>query len=1776
MSFRTILNIGALFSLGAMSVLHSVVPQSGPAGRRLRLDAITPRAMAATGTLPARDTRGIRDGCETFISMSQPEPSTTADSVYIAVQYGELITSPAACLSSGPPDSFTLAVNGNSVTNVSYSYTSKGSGYTTARAMVPLARNTINLIVATTNGHDGSSTPRTDVASASVEQIHENVYQVSITAPGGTTQLMTGQQQSILFTVTNTSDAVDTFDLTCGTTDVLDCLEVSPRRVTLGIGQAVGAVARVVARASQGTSALTVNASGRASASASQPIYVQAQSADVALANPGTLVEKSACLELSVVVGVATECGVLRVAHPLPTVMTLGKSRTPVLVYYADQADGTEVIAVNVTPPGPGAPDAVRAVLSTDASVGVSDDKQWTGAMQPGVTSRVALLFGSSTLQTGVYPYTVSVYFRTNGQWSAPMQASSSIVHVNRAQSAFGAGWTLAGLERLLDAPNNGKLWIAGDGSARLYARNASAPGPLVHYNAEAYDRPDSLLYDPARAVYTRYAEQGLKVEFNDQGLHVATESRRGHRTEFAYETGAAGQRLRTISVPTLATPLTYTFLYDGAGHLDSVVAPGAGQVTRLRPRALAGQPNVAVVDSIIDPDTTAVTFRYASSTSPLMQGQLDRRGTLTEWTYETPHTVAEATTTLSEVGQPTVSVRTTLRHAQSAGSGTSLLLAADVVSSIQSPRTDTVVVTTFWLDRFGAPRKMRNALGDTVLLHQAPTFPGLVAATRQPNGLTSRAYFDSRGNVDSTLTVNPLGDARDAVTRYVWDAKWNAPTRVTTPEGVVTDFDYDASNGNRLWQQTGGPSHRVTFGYDPAAKFLASFTRLPSGAQHEYGYDSLGNLRSARTPRGFVTLSFRDGVGRDTLIVSPVDTLGVHFLRTRTQYDVMNRPRLVVTAGEAMPGVGAETTFVRADFDASGNTLAVSRSGVPDVTNIGTSTSRWRYDRLNRRVAEIATDGAVDSTTYDGNGNAVNTMDRRGYSSTAQFDALDRLRARIKPLVVYKDTVMSGWTFPLYPNCQTTKLCFAADTARFTYDVMGNLLTADNQDAQIRRTYTQSGIVTTDSLRVRTWTNPQGGADFQTHQYGLTFGYDLDGRRVWMRVPRQLGAKVSGMPGTVYDSIAYAYDAATGAVSGARDILGNSFTITRDDDGRLTRILYPQGNFKQYTYNADGEPTNVREDLTATGSGTNDIVTVYDARGKALISQAESGWIPDTNSYSGLGTLVAHHRVRPYFSPREYHDTWTADALANVSNVFSSNSYYYYATGGQRYVESTSSTWNTYAPGTGRLTAVAVQAGSGNRPLSGLGCTTSSSAETHRAQQFDAAGNLATFSANWLVLSGGGTSSCPSSPPDEAHVAGARYYDADGRLRVADNRAADNSPEKLPGDPEGYEEYRYDALGRRVLRRARATPPRSPGGPSVDLIQRFVWDGNDIVAETQYPGSNGVSAADLERDTTDLVGDATFFGRVIYLAGHIIDQPLSVVRIGYQKSVGGQSKSWEPVAFVPQWNLRGRAVGALFVGPTGRCQTVGSTTGCVDPTFPDRENYGSVVGPKYPQYAYNGWFGSLVQDQVDGTGQLYRRNRYYDPVTGRFTQEDPIGLAGGMNVYGFASGDPVNYSDPFGLKPGPWESFKTWFLDSWSGRAAGTGPAHFGEVMRGAADLFSAGDGGLMMGPAAEIATVSVSRSKYPQSAAHIEDAQAAGQPSVVTVDRGGASARRAAALKGTATRAGLDRDEYPPAMFREGGAGSSVRYVNPSDNRGAGACMGAQCRTLPDATQVQIKVVP
>ena len=52
-----------------------------------------------------------------------------------------------------------------------------------------------------------------------------------------------------------------------------------------------------------------------------------------------------------------------------------------------------------------------------------------------------------------------------------------------------------------------------------------------------------------------------------------------------------------------------------------------------------------------------------------------------------------------------------------------------------------------------------------------------------------------------------------------------------------------------------------------------------------------------------------------------------------------------------------------------------------------------------------------------------------------------------------------------------------------------------------------------------------------------------------------------------------------------------------------------------------------------------------------------------------------------------------------------------------------------------------------------------------------------------------------------------------------------------------------------------------------------------------------------------------------------------------------------------------------------------------------------------------------------DESGLYYNRHRYYDPLQGRYISQDPIGLKGGTNLYGYVT-NPTGMVDPLGLNP--------------------------------------------------------------------------------------------------------------------------------------------------------------
>ena len=96
----------------------------------------------------------------------------------------------------------------------------------------------------------------------------------------------------------------------------------------------------------------------------------------------------------------------------------------------------------------------------------------------------------------------------------------------------------------------------------------------------------------------------------------------------------------------------------------------------------------------------------------------------------------------------------------------------------------------------------------------------------------------------------------------------------------------------------------------------------------------------------------------------------------------------------------------------------------------------------------------------------------------------------------------------------------------------------------------------------------------------------------------------------------------------------------------------------------------------------------------------------------------------------------------------------------------------------------------------------------------------------------------------------------------------------------------------------------------------------------------------------------------------------------------------------------------------------------------------------------------------------------------------------------------------------------------------------------------------------------ISFSAAKYPNIRAHFRAAVRRGWPTRLVLNRSGADDRRDQLLAGIPTRAGFDRDEYPPAVGR-GRWKADVRYVGSSENRSHGSSLGGKLRRFCDGTR-------
>jgi RHS repeat-associated protein len=231
----------------------------------------------------------------------------------------------------------------------------------------------------------------------------------------------------------------------------------------------------------------------------------------------------------------------------------------------------------------------------------------------------------------------------------------------------------------------------------------------------------------------------------------------------------------------------------------------------------------------------------------------------------------------------------------------------------------------------------------------------------------------------------------------------------------------------------------------------------------------------------------------------------------------------------------------------------------------------------------------------------------------------------------------------------------------------------------------------------------------------------------------------------------------------------------------------------------------------------------------------------------------------------------------------------------------------------------------------------------------------------------------------------------------VALSRAVSISDYTLAGHRSVYEETWYDTLGGRVMVRSRRDANCTVfSDECVSALTRYIWDGDQVLYEVRVDGSDTTSWSSMRMDAASSTGvqwPFSPFGIVGYTHVTGIDLPSPIT-----KGTGAAAQ-----VLVPHADWRSEFDSANVV------------TGAVPNVRWPAKTETLDAAPATSNALYD-WFGDLSGGNTTASGQKYMRNRYYDPTTGKFTQRDPAGLAGGLNLYGYAGGDAVNYNDAFGL----------------------------------------------------------------------------------------------------------------------------------------------------------------
>jgi len=857
--------------------------------------------------------------------------------------------------------------------------------------------------------------------------------------------------------------------------------------------------------------------------------------------------------------------------------------------------------------------------------------------------------------------------------------------------------------------------------------------------------------------------------------------------------------------------------------------------------------------------------------------------------------------------------------------------------------------------------------------------------------GPTAQAAVDT-GTVATRVFGPRVGVADDATIRV---DRWGAPVRIT----------------NALNQTT-----TLTHG-DPARPALVTRVDFPDGRIGRMTYDARGNLKETRDstahlPNGQPTAVTQWNYNSPNTKDAPSSVVDPENITTQYQYNSWGLTSLVIapnthrTAFEYVQS-GSLTGLLRAVVD----------SAVPSYDSAsGSEISRhprvaFRFNTVGNVVGDTSAMGWVRTLVRDGRQLVTDVYDGAGYRTEFTYNQVNLVvqgRAHIE---------LAGVPAIRYP-ADSGATTYLATTRYVRFGLLDSLL--DPRGVGRRFTYDGMGRVVTESDRPnpvqRTWYSAAGQVDSVQQRTGgmIRHTYDEGGRLLKTQWDaRQVSA----------DSVLYTYD---GSNRMATASLGNGRVITR-------------------TYFANGLLKTERQQ----GPSTFRHAYTYDRAGKRLtyvIGKPGDVTANDSVNYRYNGTTGELQRIRVRWRrPTGLNDPLATDsvriawdALGRRDTVAFTNGavvrFAYDRDGALRVLCSEHaaaintfalrySLHNQWVDQAGRIRRVQ-KTGHTLCPTVGVSVSGTEAAYEYdmRGQvlrdsstggtwdhRYDASGNMVErvrrgrADSNIYVV-GAGTNQVSAHYRNRLFRASITY-DANGARGQECTHV-----EHTPPDPwivpycvlePGYREFHYDGLGRSVATYEWKCDAIDDNGWTCGA-----WAGNGATFDQcayDPVGRLGRGCAGWEvgydgQNVARSVNDSTGFGWT-FVQGPGTDDPL----LGYSTASGGTH--------------------AYFITDgSGRLYSVGDPSG--------QDLRGGGESPSVQQQAYQYWGGDYsggttasasFNAERFGTdaqvGLSFFRNRIYDQATGRWTQEDPIGLAGGVNLYQFNGNSPAMYTDPFGLK---------------------------------------------------------------------------------------------------------------------------------------------------------------